>query len=35
MLEKTLIQVEIDSKKASDIEIVVSAEADEVAKQKN
>ena len=35
MLAKTLVQVEIDSKKAAEIEVGVSAQADEVSKQKN
>lgn len=35
MLAKTMIQVEKDSAKAAEIEIIVSAEAEEVAKQKN
>ena len=34
-LEEALIEVERDSKIASEIELVVSAEAEEVAKQKN
>ena len=35
MLEKALVKVKEDSDKANEIETVVSAEAEEVARQKN
>lgn len=35
LLAKALVEVEKDSKKAAGIEVVVSAEAEEVSRQKN